>query len=254
MTERTITAPTRALLEHLPADERIDVETLSRLNDVAVSGAESVRLLVDAGRFYPALYQRIDAAEKHVHVEFFIGRKDSRGEELRDHLTAAAARGVEVRVLLDQIGCLGLRKKFFQPLIDAGGKFSWFRTAHPLRNHWPLNLRNHRKLQIIDGRHSFVGGMNIGREYASADPEIGKWRDVQVELTGLASKKLQAVFADDWFFATEEKLLDACYYPSPAGRSALSRASHARRPGHAGGIDPDVARSGCCSGRANASG
>ena len=216
-TERTITAPTRALLEHLPADERIDVETLSRLNDVAVSGAESVRLLVDAGRFYPALYERIDAAEKHVHIEFFIVRKDSRGEELRDHLTAAAARGVEVRVLLDQIGCLGLRKKFFQPLIDAGGKFAWFRTAHPLRNQWTWNMRNHRKLQIIDGRHSFVGGMNIGREYASEDPEIGKWRDVQVELTGAASKKLQAVFADDWFFATEEKLLDARYYPSAQG-------------------------------------
>ncbi len=96
-----------------------------------------------------------------------------------------------------------------------GGKFAWFRTAHPLRNRWTFNLRNHRKLQIIDGRYAFVGGMNMGREYAGEDPQVGAWRDVQIEVTGPAAKKLQMVFADDWYFATEEKLLDARYYPKP---------------------------------------
>ena len=202
------------LIDALDTEERSAIATLSRINDVAVSSAESVRLLVDARRFYPALYERIDAAKKHVHVEFFIVRNDSRGEELRDHLAAAARRGVEVRLLLDQIGCLGLRRSFFDPVREAGGKFSWFRTAHPLRNRWTWNMRNHRKLQIIDGRHAFVGGMNVGREYASEDPDVGKWRDVQVEVSGAAAKKLQAVFADDWYFATEEKLLEAAYYPT----------------------------------------
>lgn len=213
--ERVITAGTRALLVELPAEERSAVETLSRINGVAASSVEAVRLLVDAARFYPALYERIDAAHHHVHVEFFIVRNDARGRELRDHLTAAARRGVEVRLLLDQVGCLGLSKSFFAPLMEAGGKFAWFRTAHPLRNRWTWNLRNHRKLQIIDGRHVFIGGMNIGCEYAGETGEHIRWRDVQVELTGAAAKKFQAVFADDWFFATEEKLLDRCYYPVP---------------------------------------
>ena len=213
--ERKITAQTRALLEWLHPDERSGIETLSRINDVAASSAEEVRLLVDGQSFYPALYERIDAATQHVHIECFIVRNDSRGEELRDHLTAAAKRGVEVRLLIDQIGSLGLRKSFFAPLIEAGGKFAWFRTAHPLRHRWTFHLRNHRKLQIIDGLHAFVGGMNIGREYASEDPASGKWRDVQVEITGAAAKKLQAVFADDWYFATEEKLLNRRYYPIP---------------------------------------
>jgi cardiolipin synthase len=137
------------------------------------------------------------------------------------HLVAAARRGVEVRVLLDQIGSLGLRRSFFHPLIEAGGKFAWFRTAHPLRNRWTFNLRNHRKLQIIDGRIAFVGGMNMAREYAGEDPEIGPWRDVQIELTGGAAKKLQMVFADDWFFATEEKLLAPCYYPRAGGPQSI---------------------------------
>jgi cardiolipin synthase len=123
---------------------------------------------------------------------------------------------VEVRVLVDQIGSLGLRKSFFRPLIEAGGKFAWFRTAHPLRHSWMFHLRNHRKLQVIDGRYAFVGGMNMAREYAGEDPAIGPWRDVQLEIVGGAAKKLQMVFADDWFFATEEKLLDAYYYPAPS--------------------------------------
>jgi cardiolipin synthase len=218
---QAITAKTRAILDQLPIWERRAIETLSRINGVASSSAEAVHLLIDADRFYPALYERIDAAKHHVHVEFFIVRSDSRGEELRDHLTAAARRGVEVRLLLDQVGCLGLRRSFFAPFIEAGGKFAWFRTAHPLRNRWMWNLRNHRKLQIIDGRHAFVGGMNIGREYASEDPRVGKWRDVQVEIVGAAAKKLQSVFADDWYFATEEKLLDRRYYPVPSREQKL---------------------------------
>ena len=214
--ERKITPRTRALLDALPPEERSAVELLSRINELAISSAESTRLLIDGTQFFPALCQRIDEACAHVHIEFFIWRDDARGRALRDHLVAAARRGVEVRVLVDQVGSLGLRRSFFHALTEAGGKFAWFRTAHPLRNRWTFNLRNHRKLQIIDGRHAFVGGMNMGREYAGEDPAIGPWRDVQIEIIGAAAKKLQMAFADDWFFATEEKLLDARYYPIPA--------------------------------------
>ncbi len=213
--ERKITARTEALVESLPASERAAVNLLSRINEFAISSAISTRLLVDGAEFFPALCERIAAAREHVHIQFFIWRDDARGRELLDHLAAAARRGVEVRVLLDQIGSLGLGKSFFRPLVDAGGKFAWFRTAHPLRNRWIFHLRNHRKLQVIDGRIAFIGGMNMGREYAGEDPQVGHWRDVQIEIVGGAAKKLQMVFADDWFFATEEKLLDPRYYPAP---------------------------------------
>jgi cardiolipin synthase len=114
-----------------------------------------------------------------------------------------------------------LRRSHFAPLVASGGKFAWFRTAHPFRNRWTFSLRNHRKLQIIDGRHCFVGGMNMGREYAGEDPAIGPWRDVQIEMTGSAARKFQMIFADDWFFATEEKLLDRRYYPAPENPQRL---------------------------------
>ena len=213
--ERRVTAFTHALLDELSDPERAAVELLSNINELAVSSVESTRLLVGGAQFFSALAQRIDEAREHVHIEFFIWRDDARGRELLEHLVAAARRGVEVRVLIDQIGSIGLRRSFFDPLCEAGGKFAWFRTAHPLRNRWTFHLRNHRKLQVIDGRIAFVGGMNMAREYAGEDPKVGPWRDVQIELTGGVAKRLQMVFADDWFFVTEEKLLEKHYYPQP---------------------------------------
>ncbi len=213
--ERRVNADTRTLLDELPDIDRPIVELLSRLNEYVVSCAGESCLLVDGANFYAALAERIDQARHHVHVEFYIWRDDARGNAILERLVAAARRGIEVRLLLDPIGCFGLRRSRFDPLVTAGGKFAWFRTAHPLKNRWTFTLRNHRKLQIIDGRCCFVGGMNLGREYASEDPKVGPWRDIQIEITGAVARKFQMIFADDWFFATEEKLLNAAYYPAP---------------------------------------
>ncbi|MEO6872478.1 MAG: cardiolipin synthase [Chthoniobacterales bacterium] len=219
--ERRVNPETEAALKLLSETERHNVELLSRLNEYAISSAEETRLLVDGANFFAALAQRIDGAQHHVHVEFYIWQKDARADAMLDRLTAAAQRGVEVRLLLDPIGCFGVWRSHFRRLTEAGGQFAWFRTAHPLRNQWTFTLRNHRKLQIIDGQHCFVGGMNMGREYAGEDPKIGPWRDVQIEISGGATRKFQMVFADDWFFATQEKLLAPHYYPLPEASQSL---------------------------------
>lgn len=212
---REISAKTQGLLAGLEPDERELAEVLSRINEISVTTAEEVQLLVGGADFYAELGRAIDAAREHVHIEFYIFRADTRGEEILARLVAAAQRGVEVRVLLDGIGCFGTPVRFFRPLLAAGGRFAWFRPTQLFRLRWHVNLRNHRKLQIVDGRVAFVGGMNLGREYAGEDPKIGAWRDVTFKLTGAAASKLQAVFADDWFFTTHEKLTDQRYYPRP---------------------------------------
>jgi cardiolipin synthase len=213
--ERRVSEDTRALVAKLTPLERVGVELLSQVNEYAISCAEETRLLVDGDQFYAALGQRIDEAKHHVHIEFYIWRSDARGNAMLDRLVAAARRGVEVRLLLDPIGCFGLRRSHFARLVEAGGKFAWFRTAHPLRNQWTFTLRNHRKLQIIDCERCFIGGMNMGREYAGEDPAVGAWRDMQIEICGGVARKLQMIFADDWFFASQEKLLAPAYYPRP---------------------------------------
>ena len=103
--ERKITDRAEALLQQLSAGERQTVKLLSELNEYAISAAEAARLLVDGAEFFGALGQRIDEASAHVHV--YIWRNDTRGREMLEHLAAAARRRVEVRLLLDPIGCLG---------------------------------------------------------------------------------------------------------------------------------------------------
>jgi cardiolipin synthase A/B len=197
----------------LNAHDTALVSQITRLNGIPVTQVEQARLLPDSVTFYEALLRRIAEARHHVHIQFYIWRRDATGDLFLDALVAAARRGVKVRLLLDEIGCLLVPASYFKPLVDAGGEFSWFLTLSPRRHRYLLNLRNHRKLQVIDGAVAFVGGMNIGREYQGLDPAVGGWRDMQIELTGPAACVLQESFADDWYFATRRHLGEACYYP-----------------------------------------
>ncbi len=209
----TILASVAGLLAARPEEEQAFVNLLGSIGDSAPSGAAEVELLIDADKFYPSLLAEIRASRHHVHVEFYIFRDDEYGRELVQALTDAAGRGVEVRLLCDALGCFTTPKRLFKPLTVAGGKFAWFSTVRPLQNRWIFNLRNHRKLQIIDGETAFVGGMNIGREYMGEDPASGSWRDAQVRLRGQVAATLQRTFADDWYYAADEKLVDDAYYP-----------------------------------------
>jgi cardiolipin synthase len=197
---------TTALIQKLPGRERQFLQLLSRINQLPVSSAEALHILRDAKEFYPALEQRIQEATHHIHLEFYIWRGDETGRRFLRLLTEAAQRGVMVRLLLDGVGSFGLRRALLADFRKAGGNFSWFQSLDPKRHRFLLNLRNHRKLQIIDGASAFVGGMNIGSEHEGHDPKFGHWRDVQVEAIGSVVQSLQEVFADDWFFATEEKI------------------------------------------------
>lgn len=203
----------REQLAEMPERKSELIQTLTNINQVPSSTAECVQLLIDSAEFYAALREQIAKAEHHIHIEFFIWRDDEVGKELLECLVAAARRGVRVRLLLDQIGCFGVSKSFFNPLVRAGGRFSWFYSLPFWRHSRFMNLRNHRKLQIFDGRVAFVGGMNIGREYAGLDPELGTWRDAQMLVEGPVVKHLQELFAEDWFFATNEVFAGTEYFP-----------------------------------------
>lgn len=201
-----------ALIKNLSPEEQRTMSALSSINELAPSTAEEIQLLTNAESFYDVLKRRIAEAQHHVHVQFFIVRADEYGRDLRASLVAAAGRGVQVRMLTDRVGSRHLASDFFDPLIAAGGQFCFFKTLTPLKNRFSLNLRNHRKLQIIDAQIAFVGGMNLGREYAGKDPSIGGWHDIQMQLRGDVTAGLQDVFANDWYFASGEKIVEPEYY------------------------------------------
>jgi cardiolipin synthase A/B len=189
------------------------VPELARINGFPSTAGNEAQLLVDGTAFFPDLLRTIAEAKHHLHLEFYIWSMDETGRTVRDALTAAARRGVEVRVLLDEIGSLRTWRLFFRELEQAGGRFAWFHTFAPLRGRLHLNLRNHRKLVIADGLTALTGGMNIADEYWKGGREP-PCRDVQLRVTGPVVAQLAEVFAQDWYFATGEALLDqASYYP-----------------------------------------
>ena len=187
---------------------------------VALGGAEptggnAVEILVDGEATYAAIGAAIDAAERTVHAEYYLIRSDdSAADWLRDRLVAAAARGARVKLLVDGYGSFWLRRRWLRSLRRAGVKVAFFLPAR-LIFFQPMNLRNHRKIVVVDGAVGFTGGINIGDEYrgvpgpAGAEPRPGSerpWRDTHLRLTGPSVARLERVFEQDWHFATGEDL------------------------------------------------
>ncbi len=193
------------------------LETVASIPGNILTAARNIELLPDTRNYYPHLLQSIEDAKDFIHIQTYVFRMDSAGDRFLEALSRAARRGVEVRLLVDEMGSAKTRSRYFEPLTEAGGKFSWCMTIHPLRNRYFFNLRNHRKIQVIDGTIAYVGGMNIGEEYEGKNPDIGPWRDMQMKVEGPIVGSLQDVFARDWEFATQEELPGEKYRAAPEG-------------------------------------
>ncbi len=173
---------------------------------------------------YEAMLKAIEGATHHVHILFFIFRPDETGRRFIEALSAAARRGVEVRFLYDSVGSYSLSSKLLSGLVGDRGRVAAFL---PLLNpiyRLRINLRNHRKILVVDGRVAFTGGLNIGDEYLGQDPKFGFWRDTHMRIYGPAVQSLQRVFLEDWHFATEELVFGPAYYPpfpDPPGISLI---------------------------------
>ena len=183
-----------------------DCATVSHLAQTithfAPSSAVDVKLLVGGKATYAALHAAIAAAKHHLHLEYYIFEPDQTGTPLRDALVAKAREGVRVRLLLDAVGSAKLSKAFLAPLLDAGVEVGWF---HPvkLRRIWRprINLRNHRKIVVVDGCVAFTGGINITDEEDERRRDDA-YRDLHLRLEGNVVHELQTVFAEDWAYAT----------------------------------------------------
>ena len=194
-----------------------------KLHAFPVSHGNRVTFYHDTHEAFAALLEAVGQARHHVHLEFYIFRSDSTGRQLVDLLTAKAKDGVEVRLLYDAMGCVRTRGRLFEPLLAAGGKVHAFLPLNPLRSRIQVNLRNHRKIVVVDGRLGFTGGMNIGDEYLGKDRYFGYWRDEFLKLEGPAVAGLQRVFVEDWDFAAHEALDRPEYSPEvpPAGGAVV---------------------------------
>ncbi|EIJ33845.1 cardiolipin synthase [Thiothrix nivea] len=183
------------------------------LDDVGPLGGNAVEVMRDGASVFTALEQAFDAATLHIHLVYYIWEPDFTGTCLRDALVRAAQRGVEVRLLVDDVGSRQANKRFFAPLLAAGGRVERFLKVNLFSRRLNLNNRNHRKVVVIDGKLVFTGGMNVGDVYAGRGEP---WQDLHARIRGPVASALQEVFCQDWYHATGEDLVSETYFPAIA--------------------------------------
>lgn len=179
-----------------------------------VTDGNRVTLYHDGGPAFDAMIAAIHGAKHHVHLEFFIFRPDDTGRRFVDALRAARARNVTVRFAYDSVGSFTFSTGQFRELKAAGAKVAAFLPLFNPLYRLRVNLRNHRKILIVDGRVGFAGGLNIGGEYLGLHPKFGRWRDTHFRVEGPAVESMQQVFLEDWHYAASEVVDGPDYYPA----------------------------------------
>ena len=170
--------------------------------DVYVSGYE----------FFPALLAEISKATHHIHIVSYIIDDDPLGRLLRDALIDKARKGIEVRLLFDDVGSWKTLNRFFEQMREEGIEVHPFMPVRFPAFTGKVNYRNHRKIIVIDGKVGFIGGMNLAQRYVKGHKGI-MWRDTHVKISGAAVYGLQRAFLIDWFHADRTLITDRKYYP-----------------------------------------
>jgi cardiolipin synthase A/B len=188
-----------------------------------------VDLLVDGPATYAAMLDAISAAKHFIHVETYIFADDKVGKRFADALIAKARDGVAVRVIFDSIGSFSSGNKFFDDMREAGIEVYEYNSINPFNGGNPVdaNVRDHRKLLIVDGDVGFNGGINFSRTHTSRPGQqtaserlTDGWRDTHVAVYGPAVAALQRVFEKNWNGSENEN--PAFEAPPPETRHAGS--------------------------------
>ena len=188
------------------AHQRTAVQPLFADNDVTLLSDDEVveRLCAD-----------IRSARNHVHLLFFIFAPDATGRMVADALIAAVGSGCTCRVLVDAFGSRAMLKQLAPEMRRQGVAvvpvLRMRPLTRPLRRH---DVRNHRKIAVIDGSVAYTGSSNIhGAEY-DLEPELGPWHQISARIAGPAVAALQTLFLEDWTLAADEQLAGSDIFPA----------------------------------------
>jgi cardiolipin synthase len=173
-------------------------------------GGNRAELLADSCAAIDAMIRDIDAAKDHVHLNFYIWLTDNSGTKMAEAVCRAAKRGVVCRVMADGLGSRGIiRSPLWQAMKEAGAKIA---VALPIGNTplaplWTrVDLRNHRKILIIDNRITYCGSQNCADPEFRVKPKYAPWVDAMVRFEGPIARQNQMLFASDWMAHVDEDL------------------------------------------------
>lgn len=195
-----------------PAWLRSAVELNLRLGALPMVGGNRAELLEDYNGSFDRMIADIDTAEDYVHVEFYIFALDPTTTPFFDAMARARQRGVAVRVLFDHLAAVGDPKyrDMLQAFDGMGAEWHAMLPLRPLKGQWQRpDLRNHRKLVVVDGRVGYTGSQNLIDASYNKKRNIRRglqWHELMVRLEGPVVRELNAVFVTDWY-SESQKLL-----------------------------------------------
>jgi cardiolipin synthase len=233
--------PDKVRLEAAIGHENAPLRSLATLvgavTDRPLVDGNAIEPLTGGDEAYPRMLEAIDRARRSIGLASYIFDNDPTGRIFADALARAVARGVEVRVLIDGIGSSYTFPSIVGVLARKGVRVERFLpTTVPF--YFPYaNLRNHRKIMVVDGAVGFTGGLNVRDGCWLAHQPRHPVRDTHFELRGPIVAQLLEVFTEDWAFAAEETL------SGPAWEPDLTTAGTALARGiRFGPDDPDIGR------------
>jgi len=206
-------------VEHLQMLARVVGRVVAR----PLTPGNRLQPLINGDEAFPAMLAAIEAATKSISLVTYIFDNDASGKQFVEALSRAVKRGVAVRVLIDA----------------AGTRYSWPSITHQLKHEkvpfarflpasvltpWrvtTVNLRNHRKVMVVDGKIAFTGGMNIRHGNLLAAKPDSPVRDLHFQAEGLIASQLQEAFAADWAFTTGETLDGDLWFPELEDRGGV---------------------------------
>jgi len=183
------------------------------------------RLLPNGQVAFQTFLEQIQAARNSIHIATYIFGQDAVGQQLLNSLIQKAQAGLKVRLLVDALGSFWVKKKFFAPLIEAGGQVAYFMPVLPLQTKTSANLRNHRKIAIFDDQLAIIGGQNLEKRFLGTSEQPALFEDFGALIEGPVVAQLTHIFVSDWCFAAKQApdlfLDELAYKPSQVGDQAI---------------------------------
>lgn len=197
------------------------IDALEGIGDSHPVEGNKLELLIDGERAFEALFRDLENATDYILVSYFIVKDDALGLKFRNILVNKAREGVRIYFLYDAFGSKSLGKLFLTEMRASGIECHSFGNES-LISRLQLNFRNHRKIVVIDGQYSFLGGLNIGNEYLEGSERLGAWRDTYIKIDGPATLAVQLVFLEDWYWsASDVPEIRSVAISRPENQSAL---------------------------------
>ncbi len=180
------------------------------INGFAPVGGNSARLMGDSNSGIDAIVADMDAATDHIHLIFYIWLEDNNGRKVADALKRAAIRGVACRAMADGLGSRAMiRSHCWQEMRQAGVQLAEaLRIGHPLMRIalGRIDLRNHRKIVVIDNRITYCGSQNCADPEFRVKPKFAPWVDALMRFEGPIARQNQHVFISDWMSCVNEDI------------------------------------------------